>query len=65
MFYIELYIYTHKFYKTALKVMFLVLSHQSTTSEADGGGIAVEAETPRQNSVTFYRHRTDSCRGEL
>jgi len=47
----------------ALKVMSPV--SWPTKSEADGGGMAVEAEPSHQVSVTCCCHGTDGSRGAL
>jgi len=41
-----------------------ILQCHPTTSEADIGGMAVEAEPSCQYSTTFCCHETDGSRGE-
>lgn len=49
----------------ALKVMRSILSHWPMTSEADVGGMAVEAESSHQYSVTRCCCMTDGSRGAV
>ena len=56
---------TVHFTRAALKVMPPVLLFWSMMSEADVGGIAVEAEPSHQYSVTFCCCVTDGSRGTV
>jgi len=49
--------------RAAPKVMFAILLHQPTMSEADVGDIAVQAEHSYQYSITFCCYATDGSRG--
>ena len=51
--------------KVALKVMLLILLCWPTVSEADVGGMAVEAEPSCQYFFTFCCCVTDGSRGEV
>ena len=51
--------------EAAPKVMPPILLHWPTVSEADGGGMAAEAEHAHQHSVTFCWCVTDSSNGTL
>jgi len=45
--------------------MALILLCWPITSEADGGGMAVEAEPSHQYSITFCCHTIDGSRGAV
>jgi len=51
--------------RAALKVMPPILLCQSTKSEVDVGGAAVEVEHSHQYIITFCCHVTDSRRGAV
>ena len=51
--------------RAALKLMPPISSHWPTTSEADVGGMAVEAEPSHQYSITICCCVTDGSRGAL
>ena len=49
----------------ALKVMSPIVLWWPTTSEADVGDMAVEAESSHQYSLTWCCHETDGSRGAV
>ena len=51
--------------RAALKAMLPVLLSWPTTSDADVGGMAVEAEPSQQHSITFYCYVTDGSKGTV
>jgi len=55
----------HAYMRAALKVMSPILWFRPMMSEADVGGMAVEAELSHQYSITFCCHVTDGSRGEV